>query len=354
MKKIFYLILLLTLAACKDQKENVAPVIEPAAEFQQLTNYTEGVNSVVISDDGLTIFYTVHKSQDSMGNYIGELYSMNSDGSNKKKILNFISAIGLRPVLSKNNSKIAFITSKNTNTSAGPIKEIIVGNFDGTNLTTLHPIMDGFPILIAFVENDQSLLYGNSIIVNNCSCNTTWKMNISDFSTKMLSGNGKVRAVSKDQSLLLVESHSEAFTMDMNGQNIVQLGNKFVPWDISPDNSSILMHKVLPWVNGSNAVSMFVSNANGTSNLQLTNTEGTSLPHSFFPNGQEILFSYYKGPSGQGDSELFSIKPDGTGQQRLTNNNVDEGPIGFLEHTKKVLLTISENRISNLYVLKLK
>lgn len=354
MKKLLYLLLLLAIVSCKDEAEKVGPASEPVSAFQQLTNYPEGVGSVVISDDGRTIFYTVSKNRDSMGNYNVDLYSMNSDGSNQKKLLNFPSATGIGlPILSTNNQKLAFIVSKRTNTGSGREKSFMIGNFDGTGMITLPNISD-VAQLKAFVDNNQSILYSSSGIVNGCACNTIMKLSLNDSTIKMLSGNGGMMAVSKDRSLILFESNNkDAFTMDTDGQNLLKVGSNFVPWDISPDNSTMLLHKVMPWNNGTNAVQMFVSNATGTSAKQLTNTEGTSLPHGFFPNGQEILFRYYIGSSGLGNSELYLIKPDGTGQIRLTNNNVDEVPFGFLENSRKVLLTLEENRIYNLYSLDL-
>jgi Tol biopolymer transport system component len=352
MKKIFPLILILIINfSCKDEKEETT--VEPGSNIQQITNHPEGVGGAVISEDGNTIFYVVRNAQSTYGNNINELYSINSDGSNQKKILTLTNAFGAGPILSRNNRQIAFTVKRNAN--SGQETEIMMANFDGTNLRTVKTY-PGDIYIYGFVENDQSLIYHKEVRLPQCYCNTIWKLKIDNSSDKMISGNEEtvVGAVSAKQNVILADNRPGTFAMDPDGQNIVQIGNDFVPKAISEFNSDFLMTKIMPAGNMAATVQIFISNAAGTTIRQLTNSEATNLPKSFTPDGQEILFQSYKSASEAGDSELYFIKPDGTDLQQLTNNNYDEWPIGFLEKKRKILFSSKKDGSYNLYVLQLK
>ncbi|MFC5269417.1 TolB family protein [Adhaeribacter terreus] len=344
MKKIFYFILLLAISSCKDDKENVEPTTEPVSDLQKLTNHPEGVGTVVISEDGNTIYYTLQNPQAAPGNYNIDLYSIESDGTNQKKILTYPNVSALLPVISKNNKQLAFSVYRNSST--GMQGEIVVGNIDGTGLRIIQTDNTWMPVM-AFVENDNSLLYSKQ--------STVWKVKTDNSSNKMIAGDGgtSAKAVSADQNLVLIENSSEAYSIDLDGQNKVNLGNNFRPWIISSFNPTFLLTKIMPVGSMQATVQIFISDATGTKK-QLTNSEATNLPISFFPDGQEILFTSYKSASAQGDAELYSIKPDGSNLKRLTNNNYDEWAVGFLEQKRKVLFGSSKDGANNLYVLNLK
>src|SRR5690606_14676542 len=99
---------------------------------------------------------------------------------------------------------------------------------------------------------------------------------------------------------------------------------------------------------------IFVSDAGGANKTQVTSTEMMNLTVSFFPDGQEILFSSNKSLANDNESELFSVRADGTGLKRLTHHAYNEKAIGFLENKKKILFVATKDGPDNLYVLDLK
>jgi Ca2+-binding RTX toxin-like protein len=67
---------------------------------------------------------------------------------------------------------------------------------------------------------------------------------------------------------------------------------------------------------------VFIMNADGTSPVNLTNTPGgDDFCGTFSPDGRTVYFAASNGPS---DTEIFSIKADGSDRKQLTVNTVDD------------------------------
>ena len=81
----------------------------------------------------------------------------------------------------------------------------------------------------------------------------------------------------------------------------------------SPDGKQMVYYSY----RGEALPDLFIANVDGSNERQLTSTsEVWEIAPSWSPNGDSIIFS--AGPS-MGDLEIFSIKPDGTGLQQLTD-----------------------------------
>jgi len=84
-----------------------------------------------------------------------------------------------------------------------------------------------------------------------------------------------------------------------------------VDWGDSPPPGKIVY---VCYVNQVDQICLM--NADGSNQVQLTNTEATSFYPSLSPDGQEIVFS----SSQDGSFEIYSMKIDGSGLTKLTDN----------------------------------
>jgi len=353
MKKLYYILLLVAFYSCKDLSDEV----KLAQNIQQLTHHSEDISTVKISEDGNTIYYTIHKNKSSTDNGDSDLYSINSDGSNNKKILTYPANTGIEPIISKNGKLLAFTSYKNTST--GGQAELVVGNIDGTNLRTFF-IHNGSLPVYAFVDNDNSILYGKSMRLSNCECNTIWKRNLEGSENIKISNdnNAVVADVSDENNLILVDTYLSAYSMNYLGRDTIQLGTGFTPRRISPLNSSFLLSKDMLAASSTPSTrnyfkQVFVVDTNGANLRQLTNSDMNNYPVDYFPDGQQVLFLADKNGRNENERELYSIKLDGSGLKRLTANDYYEEAYGFLEKSKKVLFTSRKDGYNNLYVLNL-
>lgn len=116
--------------------------------------------------------------------------------------------------------------------------------------------------------------------------------------------------------------NSEIFTMNANGSDQIQLtdtsGDNLGP-AFSPDGTRIAFSSTRTF-----AEDIYVMNANGSGQTRLT-TDPASAPAfdedpAFSPDGSKIVFS--RDPdNGTQDSEIWVMNADGTGQTQLTNTS---------------------------------
>jgi len=78
-----------------------------------------------------------------------------------------------------------------------------------------------------------------------------------------------------------------------------------------PQPKTILFTRLGPSQTG-----LFVSNADGTAERPLLNSESLDYNPAWSPDGQWIVFTSER----NGSADLYRVKPDGTGLQRLTAN----------------------------------
>ena len=75
----------------------------------------------------------------------------------------------------------------------------------------------------------------------------------------------------------------------------------------------MLMNRIAP----SQSV-LYISNADGSNQRPLFATSGFDYDASFSPDGKWILFTSER--TGDGQSDIYRVHPDGSGLERLTDN----------------------------------
>ena len=78
-----------------------------------------------------------------------------------------------------------------------------------------------------------------------------------------------------------------------------------------PQPKTILFTRLGPSQTG-----LFVSNADGTAERPLLNSESLDYNPAWSPDGQWIVFTSER----NGSADLYRVKPDGTGLQRITDH----------------------------------
>ena len=88
----------------------------------------------------------------------------------------------------------------------------------------------------------------------------------------------------------------------------------------SPDGTQLTYHRELPQSDGQLTTAVYVINADGTGERQLTDPDMVAGAPDWSPDGEWIVFSTYPLNVFQteGDSRLVRIHPDGTGLEELT------------------------------------
>jgi Tol biopolymer transport system component len=209
-----------------------------------------------------------------------QIYSMNANGSDAKKLSNNTAVDGF-PSWSPDGTKIAFVSG---NLNDATTFEIYVMNADGTNRTRLtnNSVVDAWP-------------------------------NWSPDSTKIVFMSGRT---------LLDPNSFEVYVMNADGNNRTQLTNNSIldaQPSFSPDGTKILF--VSGDAGNPPGVEIYVMNVDGNNKTQLTHNSVTDGFPAWSPDGTKIVLA--SGDPFDGKTvELFVMNADGSSPIRLTNNSV--------------------------------
>ena len=92
------------------------------------------------------------------------------------------------------------------------------------------------------------------------------------------------------------------------------VSDRFPAW--SPDGSRIAFTRDLSDGNQE----LFLINADGTGETQLTDTDGANMQPTWSPDGTRIAFTSTRGGTFEGNSEIYVMNSDGLEQRRITDH----------------------------------
>ncbi len=244
-----------------------------------------------------------------------EIYVMDSDGSNVRKLTDNASA-DREPAWTGDGLGIYFSTARDGNW------EIYAMDYNGAspaNISNSGSYADGSP----------SLLYpGNRVVFNSLPASESW----SHLWTMNPDGTGKVILQNypdsmeadadwaPDGSRITFERRYPSggswavYTADPDGTGAERLIDGWQPsW--SPDGSKIAFRSI----DGD----ILVMNADGTNPINLTNHASVDSEPDWSPDGSRLVFVSDR----DGDTEIFIMDADGTNVTQITHNDVaDESP----------------------------
>ncbi len=245
------------------------------------------------------------------GNY--EIYVMNADGSEQKRLTNNPAADGL-PSWSPDGKKIAFQSTRDGN------GDIYIMNADGREQKRLTNNVganaNGFPCWspdgkkIAFVLNRDT---NPEIYIMNADGSEQKNMTNNPAVDRIpsWSPDGKKIAFTSDR-----DGIRNIYVMNADGTDQKKLtsnpgGNGFPCW--SPDGRKIAFS-----ANRNRNLEIYVMNADGTDQKRLTNNPAVDGIPSWSPDGKKIAFISNR----DGNLEIYIMNADGSEQRNLTNNPV--------------------------------
>ena len=269
------------------------------------------------SSDGSRIAFTSYRDGDA------GIYVMNADGSNPTRLTNNSQFNG-EPAWSPDNRKIAFTSYRDGN------DEIYVMNADGSNQTrvTNNPAWDSSPRWSP--EGDRI-----AFTTFECFRPEIYLMNADGSGLLNLTNdpaNDYDPAWSPDGARIAFTSERrgkpEIFVMNADGSNQINLTNdrgrdRSPTW--SPDGSRIAFigERYFPGTDLRDAPQLYVMNADGSHQIQLTNYQDGIVRPSWSPDGARIAFgTFLESPNYDYiiPDEIFVTNADGSNQVDLTNN----------------------------------
>jgi TolB protein len=153
----------------------------------------------------------------------------------------------------------------------------------------------------------------------------------------------------------LKDGDLEIYTMNVDGSNVKRLtstpGYDGGPW-WSPDGTKIVYRAHHPkdttelrqyrdllgqgFIRPSK-VELFVMNADGSDNRQITNLGGANFGPSWTPDGKRIIFSSNHKNPRSGNFDLFLVDLDGRNLEQVTTNGVFDGFPMFSPNGKQLI-----------------
>lgn len=333
---------------------NVA--IADALEAEKLTKVASNVapdSNPVWSPDGKEILF-------SRGN---GLYKVFSDGTGEKKLTstkgdNFTSDYAWSP----DGSKISYIENRYDD-AAGPMSDLWVMNANGTGKTQLlDTIWYKYYYIYTWFPTGSKILYAE---IYDEIGGSYWEMD-SDGSNKHNLGNMGIAngiALSPDASKIAVCAHGPAdidYYIDIGKVNknltrfrpglIVHQTQSRQSQIWSPDGSKIVYYagKNESYYEDENS-EIYTIKADGTGKTQLTSDSANDNSPIFSPDGSRIVFVSDK----TGSEDIWIMNADGKNKVQLTSDSAKDSFPVWSQDGKKISFWSDREGNNSIYVLTL-
>ena len=257
-----------------------------------------------------------------------------------------------------------FLTFQGRVDQSGCDQQYVVRVADGGGLARISP-GKGKTTCGFFYGNDERVLFG-STHDNDKGCPAppdkskgyVWKLDDYDIYTSRRDGSDLRRltkygvytaeaVVSPDGRKIVFTSLKDGdldiYTMDVDGRNVRRLtttpGYDGGPW-WSPDGTRIVYRAWHPSTDSAmaeykgllaeklvkpNRMELWVMNADGSGQRQITSLGGANFGPSWLPDGKRLVFSSnYKQPRS-GNFDLYLVNLDGTGLEQVTTSDTFDG-----------------------------
>lgn len=276
--------------------------------------------------------YTVVFSSIRNGSTNAEIYTMNADGTNVVRLTNNAFA-DENPKFNRAGTKIVFTSNRNNSR-----REIYTMNPDGSNVIRItniagnnyQPAFNPDGTKIAFISNRvnnvQNLFIMNADGTNQVQL-TSLTGSLQAFQPDFNSDG--TRIVYSRTYLSSPFTYHDIFSMNTDGTGIVQLtssvgglGSTRSP-TFNRDGTKIAFARV---GSGGGAQNIYIMNADGSGQRQVTNGSGNEVTPAFSPDGARIAFGNTAAGTNGG---TYTVRIDGTELTRLPGTNSTDAFFSF-------------------------
>lgn len=275
------------------------------AQVQSLDRVPEPAGSAALP----VLFYSARD-----GNF--ELYSMNSDGSNQRRLTNNPAADQFADY-SPDRQKLAFASDREG------VFKIYLMNADGTGTQRLTnaPLADSRP---QWSPDGTQILFSRCPTTSTCRIMAINADGSGERTVVSTSTDNDRGAWSPDGSKIVFETNRdnpnayEIYVVNIDGTNPVRLtvnSSQDVEPSFSPDGQKIVFSS-----SRDGQYEIYSMNANGTSPTRLTNEPLQDSGPRWSPDGTKIMFASFRATSGA-FGEIFTMNADGSSPARATFNN---------------------------------
>lgn len=149
----------------------------------------------------------------------------------------------------------------------------------------------------------------------------------------------------------------ELYVMQSDGSNVIRLTHNEVSEDVafwSPDGRQIIFSKdaIPPQdTSGEMDFEIFIMNADGTGEIQLTRQPGFCSGAVFSPDGKKVAFY---GKSDEGNMDLFTMKPNGKQVKNITRDAIEDYSPSWSPDGKWLAYTSGDPSNYDVWILSLK